>query len=283
VSRAKGQTSKETSNKQTKNFAFLRRLLFNPEHGASTFLWGKKSCTSNWSYDVTSQIVVLSKVNIILCYSFEVEIEVTLRLTASQSVCLGVGHPFGAHDQIFFFPFSCQKIALVFVLGRPLWREEGSVICSAICRWSESQRTHNRTLLSQLRLADSLSVASYDSQGLRWKYSYPPPHGDILLNEGNLCKSGYAGCSVTLNFPSAQEWSELIISAVPLKEKLSPKLSAVGPLKRYFSHLRCERLRKETSAMENITKQILPSTHPSHPVAVLQSCHVWFPVYLTKL
>lgn len=61
------------------------------------------------------------------------------------------------------------------------------------------------------------------------------------------------------------------------------KLSAVGPLKRYFSQLRCERLRKEISAMENSTKQILPSTHFSHPVAVLRSCHVWFPVYLTKL
>jgi hypothetical protein len=49
-----------------------------------------------------------------------VKVEVTLRLTFSQSVCLGVGHPFGAHDQIFLFPFFCRKIALLFVLGRPL-------------------------------------------------------------------------------------------------------------------------------------------------------------------
>jgi hypothetical protein len=26
----------------------------------------------------------------------------------------------------------------------------------------------------------SLSVASYDSRGLRWKYSNPPPHGIVL-------------------------------------------------------------------------------------------------------
>jgi hypothetical protein len=30
--------------------------------------------------------------------------------------------------------------------------------------------------LSHLRLLGSLYVASYDSQGLRWKSSYPPPH-----------------------------------------------------------------------------------------------------------
>jgi hypothetical protein len=33
------------------------------------------------------------------------EVEVTLRLTVDQSVCLGVGHPFGAHNQILLFFF----------------------------------------------------------------------------------------------------------------------------------------------------------------------------------
>jgi hypothetical protein len=50
----------------------------------------------------------------------QAEVEVTLRLTVSQSVCLGVGHPLGARDQILLFPFFCRKIALLFVLGRPL-------------------------------------------------------------------------------------------------------------------------------------------------------------------
>jgi hypothetical protein len=62
----------------------------------------------------------------------------------------------------------CQKIALFFILGRPLIREDGSVIFSTICQWSESQMTRNHTLLS---LLGSLSIASYDSQGLQWKYS----------------------------------------------------------------------------------------------------------------
>jgi hypothetical protein len=35
---------------------------------------------------------------------------------------------------------------------RPLLREDGSVICSAVCQWSESRRTQNHTLLSHLRL-----------------------------------------------------------------------------------------------------------------------------------
>jgi hypothetical protein len=61
--------------------------------------------------------------------------------SVSRSVCLGVGHPLGAHDQILLFSFFCLKITLLFDLGRPLWREYGSVICSAIYQWSELLRT----------------------------------------------------------------------------------------------------------------------------------------------
>jgi hypothetical protein len=52
--------------------------------------------------------------------------------TDGQSVYLGVGHPF-----FYLFPLFFRKIALLFVLGRPLWREDDSVICSAICQWSD--------------------------------------------------------------------------------------------------------------------------------------------------
>jgi hypothetical protein len=38
------------------------------------------------------------------------EVQVTLRLTACRSVCPGVGHPFGAHDQSLLFPFLCRWI-----------------------------------------------------------------------------------------------------------------------------------------------------------------------------
>jgi hypothetical protein len=50
---------------------------------------------------------------------------------------------------------------------------------------SKSLRTNNHTLPSHLRLC-SLFVASYDSQGLRWRYCYQPPYGSLrtkfLLN-----------------------------------------------------------------------------------------------------
>jgi hypothetical protein len=81
------------------------------------------------------------------------------------------GTPLGSMTRFFFFPFFCLTIALLFFSVCPLWREDGSVICSAVCRWSESRRTHNNTLLSHLRLLGSLCVTSYDSQGLWWKYS----------------------------------------------------------------------------------------------------------------
>jgi hypothetical protein len=45
---------------------------------------------------------------------------------------------------------------------------------------TRSLRTNNNTLPSHLRLC-SLFVASYDSQGLRWRYSNPPPHGCYTL------------------------------------------------------------------------------------------------------
>jgi hypothetical protein len=33
--------------------------------------------------------------------------------SVGRSVCLGVGHHFGAHGQVFLFPFFCLKIALL--------------------------------------------------------------------------------------------------------------------------------------------------------------------------
>jgi hypothetical protein len=99
--------------------------------------------------------------------------------SVSQYVLMS-GTLLGSMTRFYFFPFFCWKITL-FVLGHPLWREDGSVIFSAICQCSESRRTDSYTLLSHLRLLGSLSIASYDSQGLRWKYSYPPPHGDRVI------------------------------------------------------------------------------------------------------
>jgi hypothetical protein len=146
------------------------------------------------------------------------KVEVTLWLTVSQSVCLGVGHPFGAHDQILLFPFFCRKIALLFVLGRPLWREDGSVICSAIYQWSESRRTHNHTLLPHLRLHWGLR-SRYDWRSVSQYVLTSSPAWDLRpdINSVRFCcvvfvgrplwrEVGYVSLSVTVsnNCPS---WS----------------------------------------------------------------------------
>jgi hypothetical protein len=84
-------------------------------------------------------------------------------------------------------------------MGRPLWREDGSAICSVITQWSESLRTRNHTLLSHLRPPQPGGPGSriYIPQeqsgpvippgtrfpfhpllrlaGLQWRYSNPPP------------------------------------------------------------------------------------------------------------
>jgi hypothetical protein len=87
----------------------------------------------------------------------KVEVEVTLRLTigqsVSQSVCLGIEHPCWTWDQILLFIGRLlSEIDGLLSVERPLWREEGPAICSAITQWSESLRTRNHTLLSHLRL-----------------------------------------------------------------------------------------------------------------------------------
>jgi hypothetical protein len=91
-------------------------------------------------------------------------VEFILRPTVSRPVRFGIGLFFGAHDQIVFLSFLNDNCFLVLLVGRPLWREDGSNLhCN---RWLvRSLRTNNHTLPSHLRLC-SLLVASYDSQRL---------------------------------------------------------------------------------------------------------------------
>jgi hypothetical protein len=79
-----------------------------------------------------------------------IEVEAKLRLTVSM---LGCWAHSGTCDHILLsvWKFLCEICGLVSV-GRPLWREDGSAICSVITQWSESRRTRNHTLLSHLRL-----------------------------------------------------------------------------------------------------------------------------------
>jgi hypothetical protein len=103
--------------------------------------------------------------------------EFFLRPTDSRPVCLGIRPPFGAHDQIYLsLLFSSDHYFILLSMASSLTRKR---VCSLECVHSlvRSLTTNNHTLPSHPRLC-SLSVASYDSQGLRWKYSNPPPHGE---------------------------------------------------------------------------------------------------------
>jgi hypothetical protein len=73
--------------------------------------------------------------------------------SVSQSVSLGIKHPYRTCDQILLpAGMLLSEIYGLVSMGRPLWREDGSAICSVITQWSESRRTRNHILLSHLRL-----------------------------------------------------------------------------------------------------------------------------------
>jgi hypothetical protein len=106
-----------------------------------------------------------------------IKVKVTLRLTVGQSVSLGVEPHLGVMTR---YLLLFDSYGLVFV-GRPLWREDGSVFCvlltiaSSVFFGSESLGSGDHILLSQfwdfpfrrlLRLA-----------GSRWRYTTPPPYG----------------------------------------------------------------------------------------------------------
>jgi hypothetical protein len=73
--------------------------------------------------------------------------------------------------------FSSDNYLILLSKASSLTRKR---VCSLECLHSlvRSLTTNNHTLPSHLRLC-SLFVSSYDSQGLRWRYSNPPPHGSL--------------------------------------------------------------------------------------------------------
>jgi hypothetical protein len=84
-----------------------------------------------------------------------VEVKVTLRLTVSQSVSFGVEPHLGLMTR-YLLLFDSYGLVSV---GRPLWREEGSVFC--ICFWPLPVQS----IFYCLQFETSIFVASYDSQG----------------------------------------------------------------------------------------------------------------------
>jgi hypothetical protein len=101
-----------------------------------------------------------------LLYNWKWKLKVTLRLTVGQSVSLGVESYLGLMTR---YLLLFDSYGLVFV-GRPLWREDGSVFY--IWCWSSPAQSFSgpsplnlATIFYCLRFETSFFVASYDSQG----------------------------------------------------------------------------------------------------------------------
>jgi hypothetical protein len=110
-----------------------------------------------------------------------IKVKVTLRLTVGQSVSLGVEPHLGLMTR---YLLLFDGYGLVFV-GRPLWREIGSVFC--ICCWSSPAQSFSglspfylATIFYCLSFETSLFVSSYDSQG-HGRGIRPRLHTGLLL------------------------------------------------------------------------------------------------------
>jgi hypothetical protein len=90
----------------------------------------------------------------------------------------------GPCPDLYFSSFLDWQLLFLFPMASSLTRGR---VCSLECLHSLVRllTTNNHTLPSHLRLC-SLSVASYGSQGLRWRYSNPPPHGVRVVHYVHL-------------------------------------------------------------------------------------------------
>jgi hypothetical protein len=94
-----------------------------------------------------------------------------LRPTVSRPVCLGIKHPSGAYDQIFFrSEYRIRLTVTVFIPWDALSDERTglSFVCVAgpcQCSLSRPSPFGLATVFYCLRFETSLFVASYDSQG----------------------------------------------------------------------------------------------------------------------
>jgi hypothetical protein len=102
----------------------------------------------------------------------------TLRPTVSRSVCLGVKHPSGVHDQILITVRQlrvCWCGPLSLTRGRDCRLQLLLALTNTVILGSESRGTRDHILLSQIRdfpFCHFLRLA-----GPRWRYLTPPPHG----------------------------------------------------------------------------------------------------------
>jgi hypothetical protein len=140
-----------------------------------------------------SQMAVICKQDTYLCTGEgERWCEVTLWVTVSQSVLVssileGLATRYNLLSEI------CGLVSI----GRPLWLEDASAICSAITKWFESRRTRNHTLLSHLRLPQPGGPGS--SPRNRMAQLYPRALGSLYVVSHD--SQGYGGGILTLPQP----------------------------------------------------------------------------------
>jgi hypothetical protein len=118
---------------------------------------------------------------------WRLSLSLILRPTVSRPVCLGIKHPTGAYDQIFITVRQlrfCWCGALSLIRGRVCRLELLLVLASAVNFGSESRRTHNHILLSQIR--DFPFHRLLRLARLRWRYSTPSPHGRSMMTPQSI-------------------------------------------------------------------------------------------------
>jgi hypothetical protein len=100
------------------------------------------------------------------------KLEVTLRLTVGQSICLGIEHHCGTCDQILLpVGMLLSEICGLVSVERPLWRDDGSAICSEITEWFQSRRTRNMEGQVPVFISPRNRVAQLHSRALGSLYS----------------------------------------------------------------------------------------------------------------
>jgi hypothetical protein len=115
------------------------------------------------------------------------------RQSVDQSVWVS-GLPSGPLTRFYLALLFSADNYLIFLSKAP------SLTRKRVCSLQSLTGPNNHTLPSHLSLS-TLFVASYDEQGLRWKYSNPPPHGATFLS----CHSYHfywlncGACAPTLN------------------------------------------------------------------------------------
>jgi hypothetical protein len=165
--------------------------------------------------------------------------------TVSRPVSLDIGPPFGTLDQV----LSCSSF--VWQLRRSAFNASSLTrkrVCNLLvnCFWVLPEQSHinrspteltaisyclicdspnlegqvpvfisprNRVAQIYPRALHSLSVASYDSRGLRWKYSNPPPHRVVAHVGVGVLLAAYSQSTSTSGYRASlwDPWPDFIL------------------------------------------------------------------------